>query len=351
MNKQDNKKFPKLVCSKYGDPLEVVQLEYEAIPEPNSNEVLVQMLMAPVNPVDINIIQGVYGPLKVLQSSLPITPGYEGVGKIVKIGSCVEKLAIGDHVIPMRFTGVWRTYLISQEEFLMKIPNDLSLPAAATLSINPPTVYRMLKDFVDLKLGDTVIQNGANSACGVLTIQFCKIWGLVSVNIVRNRPDINELKKYLYNLGANYVYTEEEIGDINIFKTGKAQRPLLALNCVGGKSASTIMRHLDIGGVMVTYGGMSLQPVTVSTSALVFRDLTLKGFSIPKWMMNDDNSGERDKMMEEIIGWYQIKKLVVPPYVLVKLENFKECLANTISKVGMVGKKYILDFSGVGCKM
>lgn len=37
--------------------------------------------------------------------------------------------------------------------------------------MNPPTAYRMLKDFVDLKPGDTVIQNGANSAVGKAVIQ------------------------------------------------------------------------------------------------------------------------------------------------------------------------------------
>lgn len=348
MNRQGKDKSAKLVYSEYGDPIKVVQLEYEAIPEPNSTEVLVQMLMASVNPVDINIIQGVYGPL---QLKLPGVPGYEGVGRIVKIGSDIKKFEVEDHVIFMRFLGVWRTYLVVPEDGLFKVPNNLSLPGAATLSVNPPTIYRMLKDFVNLMPGDTVIQNGANSACGVMAIQLCKIWGFVSVNVVRNRPNIGELKAYLQRLGANYVYTEEEIDDIDLFKTGKALRPLLALNCVGGKSASSIMRHLGIGGVMVTYGGMSMQPVMVSTSALVFRDLSIKGFNMSKWMFNDDNVEERDKMLNEIISWYQSKKLQVPPYALIKLENYRDCLANTASKTGMVGKKYILDFSGICSRM
>jgi trans-2-enoyl-CoA reductase len=37
--------------------------------------------------------------------------------------------------------------------------------------VNPPTAYRMLKDFVKLNPGDTVIQNGANSAVGRNVIQ------------------------------------------------------------------------------------------------------------------------------------------------------------------------------------
>lgn len=341
-------KSTKLVCTEYGDPLKVVRKVQEVIPMLQRNEVLIKMLMSPVNPVDINIIQGVYGLFKL---SLPFSPGMEGVGKIVKVGPEVNKLKIGDHVIVMSSLGVWQTYLTAPEDVLFKVPKNLDLPQASSLFINPSTVYRMLKDYHDLKPGDTVIQNGANSACGILAIQLCKIWGLVSVNVVRNRPDIGNLKSYLKSLGANYVYTEEEIGDIDIFKSGKALRPLLALNCVGGKSATSILRQLDIGGVMVTYGGMSMQPVTISTSSLVFRDLALEGFNIYKWMTNYDNFEERQKMFNNIISWYQSNQLEMPPYVLVKLENFKDALSNTISKTGMVGKKFILDFSGISSKI
>lgn len=62
------------------------------------------------------------------------------------------------------------------------------------LNVNPCTAYRMLKDFVNLKSGDTVIQNGANSAVGQFVIQLCKIFGYKSINIVRDRTDIDCLK-------------------------------------------------------------------------------------------------------------------------------------------------------------
>jgi trans-2-enoyl-CoA reductase len=69
----------------------------------------------------------------------------------------------------------------------------------------------MLKDFVTLQSGDTVIQNGANSAVGQNVIQMCKAWGINSVNVVRKRDNINELKDYLTGLGATHVLTEEEL--------------------------------------------------------------------------------------------------------------------------------------------
>lgn len=92
-----------------------------------------------------------------------------------------------------------------------QISDKVGIVEAATITVNPCTAYRMLKDFVNLKPGDTVIQNGANSACGQNVIQLCKAWGINSVNIVRNRENIDELKCFLMDLGATQVLTEEEL--------------------------------------------------------------------------------------------------------------------------------------------
>lgn len=77
------------------------------------------------------------------------------------------------------------------------MPNDIDLVAASMMNVNPCTAYRMLKDFVSLKSGDTVIQNGGNSAVGQLVIQLCKVWNYKSVSVVRDRPNIQELKVHI----------------------------------------------------------------------------------------------------------------------------------------------------------
>jgi len=55
------------------------------------------------------------------------------------------------------------------------------------------------------------MQNGANSAAGQNVIQLCRAWGNTTVNVVRNRDNIDELKAFLTSLGASYVLTEEEL--------------------------------------------------------------------------------------------------------------------------------------------
>lgn len=48
-------------------------------------------------------------------------------------------------------------------------------------------------------------------------IQLAKHWGLKSINIVRHRDDIDKLKTYLKSLGADYVFTEEELRYVQVY--------------------------------------------------------------------------------------------------------------------------------------
>ncbi|KIH52281.1 hypothetical protein ANCDUO_17619 [Ancylostoma duodenale] len=69
-------------------------------------------------------------------------------------------------------------------------------------------------------------------------------------------PLVNELK----SLGANEVITEDQL--LKEYR-GKIKDVRLALNCVGGKSALLLASTLGFRGCMVTYGGMSKQPLQV----------------------------------------------------------------------------------------
>ena len=58
-------------------------------------------------------------------------------------------------------------------------------------------IFRMLIDFIKLKPGDVVIQNGANSAVGQAVMQIARTMDVKTVNVVRDREDIDELKQRL----------------------------------------------------------------------------------------------------------------------------------------------------------
>lgn len=76
------------------------------------------MLAAPLNPADINTIQGVYA----IKPSFPFVPGNEAALEIIKIGSDASTLKVGDRVIPkLNGMGTWRTAIVAEEDEFIKV--------------------------------------------------------------------------------------------------------------------------------------------------------------------------------------------------------------------------------------
>nr|XP_020655348.1 trans-2-enoyl-CoA reductase, mitochondrial [Pogona vitticeps] len=314
-----------LAYEQHGDPVQVLRLKEIDLAELGDSGVHVKMIAAPINPSDINMVQGTYAILP----DLPAVGGNEGVGQVLKTGSHVTSLKPGDLVIPADAgLGTWRTEAVFDEETLLKIPSDIPLTCAATLGVNPCTAYRMLCDFEILKPGDSVIQNAANSGVGQAVIQLAAAKGIKTINVIRDRPNLQELAERLKSLGADHVITEEvlrkpEVKDL--FK--KVPKPILALNGVGGKSATELLRHLQHKGTMVTYGGMSKQPVTVPVSALIFKDVKLRGFWMSQWKRDHSQDKEKlESMITDLCGFIRKGQLAAPVCQQVPLADYQVAL-------------------------
>jgi len=313
-----------LTFQHFGDPTQVLDLKTTSLDGRSleTNEVLIKWLAAPINPADINQIEGVYA----IKPELPAVGGNEGCGIVEEVGSHVENFKHGDLVIADSALGTWCEYGIYDSSLLYAVDKGLSTMSASMLKVNPSTAYRLLKDFVHLNPGDTIVQNGANSTVGQYVIQICNILGFKSINVIRERPNIGDLKDKLYKLGATQVLSENEftstIRDLNA---------RLALNCIGGRSSLHLSRALSRGGCMVTYGGMSKQPLQVTTSSLIFNDIILRGFWISEWYKRKENLHERQYMYEELTRWFKNGQLQQVDYEENNIENFKTAIQNSIN--------------------
>ncbi|XP_045874173.1 enoyl-[acyl-carrier-protein] reductase, mitochondrial isoform X3 [Meles meles] len=264
-----------LVYGHHGDPAKVVELKNLELAAVGGSDVHVKMLAAPINPSDINMIQGNYG----LLPKLPAVGGNEGVGQVVAVGGSVTGVKPGDWVIP-----------------------------------------------ANAGLGDCVIQNASNSGVGQAVIQIAAALGLRTINVVRDRPDFQKLTDRLKSLGAEHVLTEEELRKPemkNFFKD--MPPPRLALNCVGGKSSTELLRHLAPGGTMVTYGGMAKQPVIASVSQLIFKDLKLRGFWLSQWK-KDHSPAQFKELILTLCGLISQGQLTAPACSEVPLQDYQRAL-------------------------
>ena len=267
-----------IVYEAHGNPSEVLQLEEQSWPQPSPDEVIVQMLAAPINPADLNAIEGKYPGRR----ETPAVPGFEGAGIVVELGADVKNLAHGALVILPHDVGTWRDALTVKASELVAVPAGIDPVQAAMLKINPMTAWRLLRDYVELKPGDWLIQNAANSAAGRAVIQIASELGYRTVNVVRREELVEELKQ----AGGDLVLIDGE-GLRDQVKEGTSGAPIrLGLNAVGGESALRLANCLAPSGTVVTFGAMSLQPLKIPNGLLIFKDLRLRGIWINKWYDN-----------------------------------------------------------------
>ena len=273
-----NKTISAAVYERHGNPADVLRVETQPWPVAGPDEVIVQMRAAPINPADLNAIEGKYP----LRPQLPATPGFEGAGVVVDLGSEVKDLVAGATVILPHNIGTWREAVAVKASELVAVPPEIDALHAATLKINPMTAWRLLHDYVDLKRDDWLIQNAANSAAGRAVIQIAHELGYKTVNVVRRKELIEELRSE----GGDVVLVDGENLREEV-KNAVSGAPIrLGLNAVGGDSALALANTLAPGSTMVTYGAMSLQPLKIPNGLLIFKDLRLRGIWINKWYDN-----------------------------------------------------------------
>lgn len=372
--------FQSFGCSidQYGAPLKSCNIVSDDVHfNNNSNELLVKMHASPINPSDINIIEGKYA---LLPKSLPSIVGNEGIMEVKKKGKlCTSQPKIGELVIPSTaLLGTWQQYLTCKETDIIPLNiniNDFEkydqhfIAQLSMIAVNPCTAYRMINDFVSLQEGDYIIQNAANSAVGECVIQIARNYGLKTINIIRGSIEGTDyrsieqfkiIKEHLYNLGADHV-----IGDIDLQKMSKEEReklcnkkpPKLGLNAVGGDIVSDMMKLMtnDKKSMLVTYGGMSKKPLIIPTAPLIFRDIQLTGFWMTKWKKEceiDKNLKEEYLDMISTITQMIKDDDLEMAYKLIKFGDNGQGMmtalkyaTNAYDLIGRNDKKHILDIN------
>jgi NADPH:quinone reductase-like Zn-dependent oxidoreductase len=311
----------------YGDPVE--GLKYVDIPEPAApgpNQVLIGVEFSPLNQSDLLLARGIYG----TRPALPTVIGNEGVGRVLAVGAGVKNVKAGDRVLAPLSSFTWRERMVLSADGLFALPPDADPRQLSMLAINPPTAAQLLSEYVNLKPGEWVVQNSANSAVGRWVIAIAKKRGLKTVNIVRRPELVPELKA----IGGDVVVVDSPDVSKEI-KTSVAQAELrLALDGVSGPATGVLASTLSPNGTLVVYAAMSLAPMSISPLDVIFKPLTIRGF----WLGHPESTAKGASTLAQAAEMIASGQVQIPLVATYPLSSIKEAVAHA-----QRGGKILLD--------
>lgn len=254
----------------FGEPADVLVFGESAMPQPGSDQVRIKTILSPIHNHDLWTVRGSYG----YKPELPAIGGTEAVGTIDALGEGVTGLTIGKRVAVASVHGTWAEYFLAPAASLVPVPDAISDEAAAQLIAMPFSAIALL-EYLEVKSGDWVIQNTANGAVGKTLAMLATTRGINVVNLVRRDAGINELAA----LGiSNAVSTASEGWQNRVREITKGAALRAAVDSIGGKAGGELLALLGENGLLVSFGTMAGEPMTLSSGDLIFKQAVVKGF-------------------------------------------------------------------------
>jgi NADPH:quinone reductase-like Zn-dependent oxidoreductase len=260
----------------FGGPevLHPVQVER---PEPLPTEILVRVVSAGVNPVDVKTRSGA-GMAGILGDP-PFILGWDVSGVVEEIGFGVNTLQVGDEVYGMpwfpRQAGAYAEFVTAPSRQFARKPHSLGHDEAAAMPLAVLTAWQSLVDAADVRPGQRVLIHAAAGGVGHFAVQVAKHLGAHVIGTARAAKHA-----WLRELGADELidYTttrfEDAVRDVDV-----------VIDLVGDEHDATSTRSLDVlrpGGLLI--------PVPSGASPDLLRDAEARGLRARPFLVEPDGA-------------------------------------------------------------
>ncbi|EAR90902.2 zinc-binding dehydrogenase family oxidoreductase (macronuclear) [Tetrahymena thermophila SB210] len=273
----ENSQMKCLSLEQFGQPLAFKQVD---IPQPGQGEVLIKVEASPINPSDLLFLAGKYATLGFVP---PYIPGFEGSGLVIKSGGGQEAdYLLNKRVAFFRCRGAYAQYTISNSQTCLIIDDDITFNQAASSFINPLTVVGMLETVKEAKV-KTVVHSAAASALGRMMVRYFKNNGIEVINIVRRQDQVEILKKE----GATIILNQNDQDFYpQLKKLTTDLNAKIFFDAIAGSFTGEILSQMPNNSTAYVYGLLSGENSSVSPTELIFRDQSVKGFSLNTWLQS-----------------------------------------------------------------
>jgi NADPH:quinone reductase-like Zn-dependent oxidoreductase len=295
-----------------------------------SDDVLVAMEAAPINPVDFLFAAGWYG----VQPTVGQGLGSEGVGRVVETGSGVDGALLGRRVIVLanQEQGTWAEKALVPARNVVAVGEEGSAAQLAQLSINPVTAHTLLTRFGSLKPADWVGQTIGNGAVGQYVIRLARRAGYRTLSIVRSEKAAEQVR----SAGGDRVVVQGERLGARIAEALGGRQLDLVFDGEGGETVGALAQSLKSGGTVVAYSAITARPPVIGLGDLIYREIDIAGWWLVNWLRSAPRS-EVERSYTELAAPVvsgEISSTVAATY---PLADFREAIAHAASP-GRSGK-------------
>jgi len=235
--------YKKVILPKFGGP-EVLQVVKEnTLPEPGPGEARVKVLAASATFTDTMVRKGIYYGFK---ETPPLSPGYDMVGVVDKLGQGVTGLEVGQMVADLTVFGAYTEYMLRPADTLVPVPANLDPAEAVSMVLSYVTAYQMLHRVAKIQSGQKILVHGAGGAVGTAMLQLgallnLEIFGTASIS----------KHELVQNLGATPIDYKNEDFLARMQAIGGVDA---AFDPIGGENLKRSFKSLKKGGTLVPYG-------------------------------------------------------------------------------------------------
>ncbi|WCJ36450.1 Quinone oxidoreductase 1 [Euphorbia peplus] len=264
---------------------EVLEWEDVEIGEPGEGEIRVKNKAIGLNFIDVYFRKGVYK-----ASSMPFTPGMEGVGQVIAVGPGLTGREVGDIVAyagnPM---GSYAEEQILPADKVVPVPSSISPVIAASVMLKGMTAQFLLRRCFKVEPGHTILVHAAAGGVGSLLCQWANVLGATVIGTVSTKEKAVQAKED----GCHHVinYKEEDfVARVSEITSGSGVN--VVYDSVGKDTFQGSLACLKTRGYMVCFGQSSGAVDPVPLSALAPKALFL---TRPSLMLYNES---RDELLE-----------------------------------------------------
>ncbi|MAF17029.1 MAG: alcohol dehydrogenase [Marinomonas sp.] len=253
----------------YGPASDLTLVDAEK-PTINDDQILVQIGASGVNPVDTYIRSGINN----YTASFPHTPGNDGAGTIVEVGSNVTGFSIGQRVYFSRnLTGSAAEYAVTLPTHTFPLANALSFAEGACLGVPYTTAHRALFGRAHAQAGERVLVHGATGAVGIATVQLALAAGM---NVVASAGTI-EGANLLRAQGVQEVIMHNQEGYLTPYQSLQTGFDVI-IEMLANHNLDQDLKALAFGGRVAVIGNRGT--VDINPRDLMARDAAVMGVAL-----------------------------------------------------------------------